>query len=35
MIGDSNDETNIPHKLILTVTQVSRLCKNFYKWFIS
>ena len=29
MIGDSNDETNIPHKLILTATQVSRLCKIF------
>ena len=29
MIGDSNDETNIPHKLILTATQVSRLRKIF------
>ena len=29
MIGDSNDETNIPHKLILTATQVSRLYKIF------
>ena len=29
MFGDSNDETNIPHKIILTVTQVSRLCKIF------
>ena len=23
MVGDSNDETNIPHKLLLTDTQVS------------
>ena len=27
--GDSNDETNFPHKLLLTNTQVSRLCKAF------
>ena len=28
MIGNSNDETNIPHKL-LTNTKVSRLCNAF------
>ena len=27
--GDSNDETNFRHKLLLTDTQVSRLCKTF------
>ena len=27
VIGDSNDETNIPHKLLLNNTQVSKLCK--------
>ena len=26
---DSNDENNFPHKLILTNTQVSKLCKAF------
>ena len=29
MAGDSNDGTNFPHKLLLTNTQVSRLCKAF------
>ena len=29
VIGDSNDENNFPHKLSLTNTQVSRLCKAF------
>ena len=29
VIDDSNDETNLPHKLLLTNTQVSRLCKIF------
>ena len=30
MIGKSNDdETNSPHKLLLTDTQVSRFCKAF------
>ena len=29
MIGDSNDETNFPHKLLLTVWQVSRLHEAF------
>ena len=29
MVGDSNDETNFPHTLLLTDTQVSRLCKGF------
>ena len=27
--GDSNDENNFPHKLLLTNTQVQRLCKAF------
>ena len=27
--GDSNDEYNFPHKLLLTNTQVSTLCKAF------
>ena len=29
VLGDSNDENNFPHKLFLTNTQVSRLCKAF------
>ena len=29
IIGDSNDEINFPHKLLLTDTQVSRLRKAF------
>ena len=29
MIGSSNDETNFPHKLLLTHTQVSKFCKAF------
>ena len=29
MVGDTNDETNYPHNLLLTDTQVSRLCKGF------
>ena len=29
MIGDSNNETNFPHKLLLSDTQVLRLCKPF------
>ena len=29
MIGDSNNDTFFPHKLLLTDTQVSRLCKAF------
>ena len=28
-IGHSNDDTNFPHKLLLTNTQVSRLRKTF------
>ena len=28
VIGDSNDETNFPHKLLLNNTQVSKLCKT-------
>ena len=27
VIGDSNDENNFPHKLLLTNTQVSKLLK--------
>ena len=29
IIGDSNAENNFPHKLLLTNTQFSRLCKSF------
>ena len=29
MIGDYNDEIKFPHKLLLTDTQVSRLCSPF------
>ena len=28
-IGSSNDKTNFPHKLLLTNTQVSKICKAF------
>ena len=28
-IGSSNDETNFPHKLLLTNTQVLKICKAF------
>ena len=28
-IGDSNDENNFPHNLLLTNTLVSKLCKAF------
>ena len=28
-ITSSDDETNFPHKLLLTDTQVSKICKNF------
>ena len=28
-VGDSNDENNLPHKLLLTNTQVSKLRKAF------
>ena len=27
MIGNSNDETNFPHKLLLTYRRVENLCK--------
>ena len=27
LIGNSNDETNFPHKLLLTNTQFSKVCK--------
>ena len=29
VVGDSNNEKNFPHKLLLTNTQVSILCKAF------
>ena len=29
MIGDSNDETNFPHELLLTERQVSTFVRNF------
>ena len=29
VIGDSNDENNIAHKLLLSNTRVSKLCKVF------
>ena len=29
VIGDSNDQTNFPHKFLLTNTQASRICKAF------
>ena len=29
MVGDSKDETNFPHKLLLTNTQILRLRKAF------
>ena len=29
VVGDSNDENNFPQKLLLTDTQVSKLCKDF------
>ena len=28
MTGNSNDETNFPHKQLLTDTQVSKICKD-------
>ena len=28
VIGDSTDETNIPHRTLLTDTQVPRMCKG-------
>ena len=29
MVGNSDDETNFPHKLLLTNRQVGDLCKSF------
>ena len=29
VVGDSNDENNFSHKLLITNTPVSRLCKTF------
>ena len=31
MVGNSSDDTNFPHKLLLTITHVSKICKNFAK----
>ena len=31
MVGDYNDEVNFSHKLLLTNTQVSKICKSFAK----
>ena len=32
-VGDSNDENNFPHKLLLTNTQVSKIRKAFTNYF--
>ena len=29
VVGESNDENSFPHKLLLTNTQFSKLCKAF------
>ena len=29
LIGNCNDETNFPHKILLTDTEVSKICKVF------
>ena len=29
VIGNSNDDTNFPHKYVVTNTQVSRICQAF------
>ena len=31
VVGDSNDESNFPVKLLITNTQDSKLCKAFWK----
>ena len=31
MVGDSNDNTNFPHELLLTNRQVANICKAFAK----
>ena len=31
VVGDSNDKNNFLHKLLLTTTQFSKLCKDFAK----
>ena len=33
MVSASNDDTNFPHELLLTNTQVLRLCKTFASCF--
>ena len=35
VVGDSNDETNYPHKLLLTNAQVSKLRKAFANDFLA
>ena len=35
VVGDSNDEPNFSHKLLLTYIEVSSICKAFAKWLIS
>ena len=30
-VGDSNNESSFPHKLLLTNTQGSKVCKAFWK----
>ena len=29
IVGNSSDDTNFPHKLLSTITQVSKICKAF------
>ena len=31
MVGNSNDNTNFPHELLLTNRQVANICKTFAK----
>ena len=33
MIGNSDNETNFPHKLLLTSRQVANICKVFKNYF--
>ena len=35
MIGNSDDETNFPHKLLLTNRQVANLCKAFTNYLLT
>ena len=34
-IGNSNDETNFPYKLLSTDKEVFKIREGFFKWFIS